>query len=565
MSILQKITPVLLVCSAILISCAPNMTRIKEKPPVEEQKVQPAEIKGDTLNYTLEFKSPEEREKFLKYYNEYMKDKQVEGSFIDSSENSVHIKVPSGVEKSDSSDSMSFGMVERSRFIESVIESAMERAQDTLDSLSDFSELFDDSIQESPVRGGKIRMYVQRGFLDNTISEMIRMYPFAKSETDSTAPFVITDSSYRRLELKLSKKLTKANGQVLTALDFIEIWSKLAKNQPAEGLALFRNVQGMEQFISGEEPLVKGFNAVDEKTIQIRFSKPDSLNLKRLRTSRLLWNPFMLGTYYISGRKDGEVRLSPNRKDTTGAPYLDEMIVKTGGDANAVLSFSLGRFSLMEVNSISDIQFAKTDLAETASLKPYSSDRYFISCHIEDQYARTYIKSIVDAEEMLSSLVKVEGEKISSVDSVGELSGIAPVKGPLQAPILSKPVRIIYLSEDPVSKTVAEKLMADLTNTGMICELKGAEAKEYEYALFRGEYECAVGWVSDDIFTDETERLRLASMWFSDMTDSYKRISENREIPLFTVKNYLLIRDDVRLNGKELKGIWIKDSSASNE
>jgi hypothetical protein len=122
---------------------------------------------------------------------------------------------------------------------------------------------------------------------------------------------------------------------------------------------------------------------------------------------------------------------------------------------------------------------------------------------------------------------------------------------------MPKPLRIIYRGDDPISKTVAEKISADLDAAGLKTALKEGSAEVYEKALVNGEYDCAVGWVSESVLNNLTEQLHLASMWFADETDSQARLRDYREIPLFSVNNYILLREDMRLYRDKLSGIWI--------
>lgn len=557
-------------------SCTPNMARIHQEEEPEKTvtpgKGDSVQSGADTVSYTIEFENSEEREAFLKYYKEHSKNKSSEQEKIDSTDNSVKIQISPSKKDSISNDTMSFSAVEQSQFVESAIEKAME----SVDSLKD-KDIDSLSMEIEPDTGGKVRIYTQRGFLDNTFSELVNAYPFGKKnqknsdsvqaglflqpeQKQDTGIFIITDSSSRRLELQLAEKTKNADGQALTALDFIELWSRLIKNEPAEGLAIFKNVRGIEKFISGEEPLVKGFSAVDHKTVKIRFSKPDTLALTRMRTSRLLWGAFKLGPYYTAKKTENEIRLLKNENfqgETT--PFLDECSVKLGEDENAVLSFSFGKYDVMSVNSLSDLQFARNDLADSTYIREIDSERYFLACRSEDPYIRSFLKNSIDPYDILADFVETEGEVIRSVENIqNRHPAQRQVRSNLQAPVSGNRFRIMYRKNDPVSEKIAEKLFADLTHSGMNCDILGADKRRYESALAQNDYECAVGWVSESVNENETSRLRYAEKWFSGETDTEKRLQENREIPLFSIKNYLLLKNDIQLHQDKISGLWIE-------
>ena len=58
---------------------------------------------------------------------------------------------------------------------------------------------------------------------------------------------------------------------------------------------------------------------------------------------------------------------------------------------------------------------------------------------------------------------------------------------------------------------------------------------------------------------DESEKLRFRTMWFGDAADEPARIADNREIPLFSVKGYLLYRKKVGFSGISMAGIFLAE------
>ncbi|MDR2729152.1 MAG: hypothetical protein LBB56_08450 [Chitinispirillales bacterium] len=452
--------------------------------------------------------------------------------------------------------------------VPSAEEPAESAAKETGESGS-FGELFDDEITEfteeetppeiepepKPVFGGKIKMYVHRGFLDETISRLVNLSPFSE-EGREKALFEVTDSTYRRIELKLIDPTVRANGKRVTALDFIEHWSQLLKTLPGQGLSLFRNVQGVQSYIEGKDPLVKGFAAFDEKTVRIRLERADPQIFRRLNSPKLITASLMLGPYYFADVKEGEVKILPNKNTVSEPVFLQEWDIQLGGDSDVMQSFSLGMYSAVIIWSQSDLQIAKTQLDGKVTLNKLLPDRYFLSCINEDPQIRGFIRSKVSGADLLQNTVKAEGEEIYSVTVQNEMAGKQSQNTAAAVPQLSAPLKIVYRIDDPVSKIIAEKLSADLNQYGLTNELKGSGAQEYETALLRKEYDCAVGWVPQTVLDNVTEQLHLSTTWFSDETDSQARLRDNKEIPLFSIDNYLLLRDDVKLHGGKLTGIW---------
>jgi len=410
---------------------------------------------------------------------------------------------------------------------------------------------------EQPIAGGRAAIYLQRGFLDDAVAEMIRMNPFGRDGTERRL-FNVTDSTHRRLEFTLTQVIKRANGRRLTALDFVELWSCHLKERPAQGLALFRNVQGAEGYVSGKEPLVGGLSAADEQTIRIRLAKPDPLAFQRLRTPALIGGPFMLGPYYSAGSAaDGAVKLLPNPNSPSGeTAYLAECTVHLGGDPDAITSFTHGKYAAMTLYSAADIEAAKTELEGKAMLVRLPSDRYFLASKSANDQLRTFIRGAVSGMDLLKDVVKAEGEEIFCVTAHEASTGPKPGRTP--PPELPKPIKLIYRNDDPISVTIAEKLRADFTGAGLATDAIGGNAETYEKTLVSGRYDCAVGWAPEAVLENLTAQLHFASIWFGDETDSRVRLGEYREIPLFSVNNYMLLRDDTRLYGDRVGGMWSK-------
>ena len=407
---------------------------------------------------------------------------------------------------------------------------------------------------ERPVAGGKAVIYLQRGFLDDAVIEMVSLNPFGRDGAERKL-FNVTDSTHRRLEFTLTQAVKRANGRKATALDFVELWSRHLKERPARGLALFRNVQGAEGYVSGKEPLVGGLTAADEQTIRIRLAKPDPLAFQRLRSPALIDGSFMLGPYYTSWSAADAVKLLPNANSRSeDTAYLAECTVRLGNDPDAMASFAQGKYAAMTLYSAADIETAKTELEGKAVLVRLPSDRYFLAVKSANDQLRTFIRGAVSSMDLLKNVVKAEGEEIFCVTSHEGLAGPKPARTP--TPELPKPIKLIYRDDDPISTAIAEKLRADFAAAGLATDAAGGNAEAYEKTLVSGRYDCAVGWAPEAVLNNLTEQLHFASMWFADETDARVRLGEYREIPLFSVNNYMLLRDDTRLYRDRVGGMW---------
>ena len=131
---------------------------------------------------------------------------------------------------------------------------------------------------------------------------------------------------------------------------------------------------------------------------------------------------------------------------------------------------------------------------------------------------------------------------------------IAPSEQQKGGFIGSMQYRILYRNDDPVSKAIAQKLLADLSQAKVSSTLIAADVTDYERKLILQDYDCAVGWVPQSVLQDKSEQLRMASIWFGGETDEHKLISEAREIPLFEIRSTLVTRNPIELHKNLIEG-----------
>ena len=420
---------------------------------------------------------------------------------------------------------------------------AVSRGNDSVPSIIKLSPLVPLVSADSvlPVSGGYLKVYSQRGYLDEPFGSLVEATPFAEPLNDppSNGFLSVKDSSVNQITLELADDVISATGKPLSSFDVINLWTMMVKNHPAEGYAIFRHVTGIEEFIKGQEVIVRGFGVTDNKTVRLKFSSPDSNALIRLHTSRLAAPDFKLGPFYIKSSAGQDMVLSANTR-LNPAPWLDSLDVKLGGESNPIVSFSLNHYDAILVGLENDLAYARQQLANSSTLFPLKQDRYFIACAGDNPGLNEYIRETLDPSDILHNFVKAEGHVISFLESDSVTASVSGSSTKPQPPSLSRPFKILFLNDDPPSKAIAEKLFADLTRAGLKCELKGVDEKKYEIGLVQKSYGCAIGYVSSSVLTDRAAQLRLASLWFNDQTVETQRLSTNREIPLFSLQDYLL-------------------------
>ncbi|MBN1601263.1 MAG: hypothetical protein JW915_06620 [Chitinispirillaceae bacterium] len=526
-------------------------------PPVSKgeagKAVSPIIKKGDTTTYSIEFYNQSEKSRFLHSFKEFMNTYPFSAMAADSTYSLIRIKIlhDEAMPQGDSITS-----VQRGFFFEDNIDGGIELADNELLPATDSVMQFPFSPWDTivPPLGGVLRLYSPRAAFDQTILPLVLL----KGDTvfSDTSYFSLADTSPVKVTIRLKDRIVNGRKRAISALDLIQQWTSFVKENPAQGQAMFRGVQGLIDFINGREALIRGFNAPDQRTVQLRYDTPQQHAVERLKTPLIMVPKLLLGNYY-EGMVSGETVLLPNTETFgTRKAFLDKIILKTGGDPNPVLSFSLNKYDALLLNALNDINYVRSTLSMKADLYKVGSDRYFISCRIPDQQLRKMVRSIVNAELLLKNYLKVEGEVIKAVGSDTIVLENMPVLPPQNTKGFGA-VKILFRKDDQVSKSIAEKLMADCSAKGISAALDGRDPSGYERGLVSGEYDCAVGWVSHSVVSNNNEKLQLASMWFDNETDEMLRITGLREIPLFSVNTYLCCRKNVRLYRDELEGVYL--------
>jgi len=584
-----KSTGLITIALLFLIGCTPKQVLKQETIPVIEKTEIPQVVTSgtDTLLYTIEFADEIERDQFINKFKEFITNYPFT-NVQRTGYNSVVIRIPPPNQVSDSfviqesfSDSTYSFLDTLLMLNEDHTTGIAITGNDTIYTQYDttytqydttytqydttytqydttytqydttYTQYATDTV--TPVLGGTVRLYVQRSFFDDYLIALVSTFPFDRNGTSGI--LTVTEQSARRLTIKINGKITNGKGKVISALDIIDSWTNLVREQPAEGFALFRQVEGLREFIDGREAVIRGLVATDQNTIQFRLLQPDPDIVDRLSTGRLLGQALKTGSYYEESKgADGRVFLS-NKSRETGSGYLDKLILRQGGDVNPILSFSLKKYDAIELYAISDLSYARSNLAKNSKLALFGRDRYFISFNVKEPKARHYLSSLVNSQEILSDFVKAEGECIASIET-GD-TGVALIPPGAMHPGLTQPVKVLFCKDDQISKIIAEKLIADFSRGNIPCNLSACTIQEYEKTLVNRNFGCAVGWVPDDVMNAKSEKIRLATMWFSDILDEKVRMDMFMQLPLFSVNRYLLLKTNVEIPSNSIQNLYI--------
>jgi hypothetical protein len=533
------------IAALILSGCTPPV--VVKKPVVETIPERPIVIiHGDTLVYQIAFVDKAERERFIYSFNQFLKESSFSAERFDSAGIFTVLRIGPAIQG-----------------LAALPGTTAVTGTGQMPDTGSFASFFQGTagMQEDtakPPVGGSLRLYTPRTSLDYPLSALVDAYPFAERIGNDSLRgyFRVANASPTSLTLECAGKITSGNGKTLTVLDIIDTWTRYIREQPAEGVALFPECQGIVEFTKGREAVVRGFVAADNTTIRLKLGKPDPVAVDRLRTFRALPAPFGLGRYAIKLSRESEDVLVPNHATAAAKPFVNELLVRRGGDPNPILSYSLGRYDAMLLWSAADIDYARRTLLKNGTCSLVGRDRYFIALRLEDAALRAAIRSSLNIVELMNKFVKPEGALIAAIESD---TAAAPAEKTLSGlGDQTDPVKIFYQKGDPVSKTIAERLLSSVSQAGIKALLMPANRHSYEAALVDRAKGCFVGWVPQTVLDDPSEKLRLAGMFFNNERDEAQRIALFMEIPLFSIDWYLLAQEKVGLYKGGLGGIYVK-------
>ena len=507
-------------------------------------------IQGDTTHYILGFSKNRELKSFIRKFERLIKDYSIDTIISDTINQYFSLRIKTTEKDTLKISKHKMTTIDNIDFIESDIEIKKEiSTEDTM----------------VPTPGGNVTIYTDRNFLDITLSGLIEDVPFSIDtagniiSTEDTTLSVFLDIiqiSPVKIRIICTEKLIDNAGKHLTAFDIVQAWTHFIKSNPAEGLALFSNVSGIKKFIRGEEGIIQGFSVPNEKTIIITLSKSDSYALQRLNSQKLLPYTLAVGKFYVKKQQDNKLLLQKNNNYPFGQPFLDRCTIVCGKDVNPIVSYSLNKYDIIILYKKKDLAYARQTLVKNSHLVPFSTDRYFISLNSKSSELRKYLKTIIIPGEIHTNAVKAEGEIIHEIEFANQKLIMNIDTSQVEIPKVKDPLTILYNNDDPVSIVIAEKIFSDLSHSALPCKLNGLSKSKLEIALIDRGYDLAIGWVSNKIVTNNTSKLRLATIWFNNETSEAKRISGNFEIPLFTINRYALCKKNINFYKNLLSGIF---------
>lgn len=539
-----------LVAAVLFVWCTPPEVK---KAVIESLPRQPVQIvKGDTVEFRIAFVDKAERERFIDHFNRFVKEHEFLSERYDSGGVLTVFKIlppaaPAAVPQvavPKPGPEAPAAPQQQAPVVPQQPAPAAEQKTDTA----------------RPAFGGTVRLYCPRVSLDYPVSALTEARAFCAPDRNDSGRccFLGADLSAGSLTITTAGKLRNGSGKTAGALDIIEAWTRFGKEHPAELFALFRRCDGVADFLSGREALVRGISAADNATIRFRLSQPDAFAADRLASPRVLPAPLKLGNYFIkSSDETGDV-LSANRSTAGAKPLLAEIRLRRGGDPNPLLSFSLNRYDAVLLWSAADLDYGRRNLLKNGICTLVGRDRYFLSFSLPDAAVRAFICSLLQPGDLLRNFVKADGDVLAAVEADNAPPVPAESQPSAAKPALPGPVKILYRKDDAVSKAIGERLLAVLGQAGIQAAAAGLDPTMYETALVNRDYGCAVGWVPETVAAEKCEKLRLAALWFGDDPDERSRIADCRELPLFSVNWYLLAKDRVGLYGPGLAGLHLK-------
>ncbi|MFC1476577.1 hypothetical protein ACFL5S_01280 [Fibrobacterota bacterium] len=507
-------------------------------------------IQGDTTQYIVSFPHKKDLRSFKRKFNNLIENYSIDTVISDTVNQYFSLRIIPAQKDTARTQRHAMTKIDKVDFVESDIEIKEEiQPEDTI----------------TPVRGGSVTLYTDRNIIDNSLSELLAVFPFPVDTTGNIIPGIDTVSnqflainqvSPVKIKVTCTNKLINNTGKSLTAFDVAKAWTGLVNNRPAEGLALFSEVKGIKEFIRGEEGIIRGFSVPNEKAIIITLNKPDPLVMQRLNSPKLLPQSLNIGKFYLKKQQDNKIQLMQNPKYPFEKPFLDECTIICGKDKNPIVSYSLNSYDMIILHKKKDLEYARQSMLKNSTLIPLSTDRYFLSLGPKSQAVRQYLKSVIDPSEIHSNAVKAEGEIITQLESIDQTPIVNNKKQKPKKTPIKNPLRVLYNTDDPVSIIIAEKIFSDLSHSTLPCKLKGLNKTKLEVALVSRDYDIAIGWVSNQILTNENEKLRVATIWFKNETEEAKRIFENYEIPLFTINRHALCKKDIKFFNNQFSGIY---------
>lgn len=545
-------TCVLAAVVLLFVSCAnqtmlvPSVAQPQPRAAVQED--------GDTTTCVIAFSDQSDRQRFVKAFRAFV-DKYPFGAFkTDTVDKYLHMTLMPVRDTTGAAPlSMDLETVDQAHIVESVIESAT-----------------DSALGSCIERGGTATLYSPRPFWDEQFLTLVApSIPFGPSRPDREPGFetVFDDTAVpgspdpgrplfweqvndTRIRVTLAPGRPLSGQAPFTAFELVQCWTDLIRERPADGTFAFQNVKGVAGFVAGREAVVAGFVVVDEQTMEIRLTQPDSRARMRMNSALLVPMSLGAGNFSASAGPANSQRLVAT---SGGNACMDSLVVVLGGDKEPFLNFSLGRYDVLVLREKNDLEYARTKMRGKADLIPLDRDRYFLSVRSTPEL-KAVCSRVVSPVEFLNAAARCEGSVVPTLAVPAETVPGSTMPAP-ENEVVSETVTILYLSQDRVSAALAEKLFADLTRVSVDAKLDGRAMRAYQQALVSGGYSVAIGWVAEKELKTDRGLLRTAALWFDGETDETTLLQQRREIPLFAAQWYALIKRPLALDDAGLAGL----------
>ena len=272
-------------------------------------------------------------------------------------------------------------------------------------------------------------------------------------------------------------------------------------------------IEGAQAFTDGEAESVSGIEVIDDYTLQVTLTEPNTAFLLAL-TIATSWPaakeavdergegfadaPVGAGPFYVKEyNKDSDITLARNPGYVNAElPYLDEIHIDLGvdeatqvlrlesGEADGVFEqFTLSPASLSVLRQNPDITFAESVGPRTFYLS-LNNQSMFADKDVRQAVAHAASKEFV---AQFGGLAKPWNQLISSVTPQSDPEGTTTYEyDPDKAAELlaassyeGTPVRIIYDVADPYTSANVTRLKQDLEAVGFTVDLQGLQQSEF--------------------------------------------------------------------------------------
>jgi hypothetical protein len=386
-----------------------------------------------------------------------------------------------------------------------------------------------------------ITFVCESAFADRIAQTLSACQPF-----DTNTPILmVEDFSGTTLNLRIAPKNQDFTIPMFSPYDIAQGWNTYVRTFPTEGIALFKGLSGLQSYADNRDAVLSGISVVNQYTVSLRYLRVDSLLPIRLMSERLLPASLNLGAYSIIKYDSLKTILRINTGAASLISNCTQIILNQEKSSNPIAVFLQKNCDAVLCTFSNDIDFAQRIAAKSEGrCAVISEDRYFLAVRSTDKIQRSTLASMLSAVKIRQGIPRFEGSNNSiepcSADSQDN-HDLSPL--PLKAP--AKPLRILLRGDDTLACSIGDRAVILLRGAGISANaVRANNASNYDRMLYRNEWDVVLGSVAL-ADTSETAMLRIASRWFNDNTNVSIRQCDNYELPLFSVKRYMLSKMNV--------------------